>query len=320
MSESDYWPWPNRREDIDYSSMSIEEVGELDVACVRAGLVEAVREMNPLSMNWAARQDKAVRSLETVRALWVEASGDRRVLLAHAWHRHMERIPIWKPVDAVMGDRSGWYGDGTGALSELVYLSCVSQYELARMLIGFSARWTAHTGRLAKAESGAVYPVLRVPPAEAKYGATKMGEWSEWIWKRFTRMEKRGGFVTNAPTGAELRLWRPMPELADMGWKKRVGRYGVGWEMELDSSFADALSIIDGWNAFNLCLRECQIRDLANEPLDFKLSGAGVARNGSERKAIKLFGNRTFALISDLIEEQLIRFSGTLVANVESRR
>lgn len=115
------WVFPNRRRDIDYASMTADEVRELDRMCASEG--------------WVGQDLK-----ECARG-WFEAKPGSSVglMAAHSWHRAMECLDVWPDYPKLGLDVNSWI-ECRDAASMTMYTSICSVEEARRMLWGAVGR------------------------------------------------------------------------------------------------------------------------------------------------------------------------------------
>lgn len=163
------WLWPNRKRDIDYASMSADEIFELDEECKKAGWFKT-GGINPrdswkgkyILERFEAPSDRLLTGLEESRAAWSQATGDLKQA-AHSWHRHMEARVRW---DASAGNMISWedWKDGIGdgiapqdAAGGWAYRNFCSIWEFDRWFLNWVLRSQAWTASLVwESENGKV--------------------------------------------------------------------------------------------------------------------------------------------------------------------
>lgn len=141
------WFWPNRRMDIDYTKLEVDQIMELDRECDAAGWFKTS------GLDWRASwrgklavseftepSERLIEGLEECAVAWANGTVSDLRLPAHSWHRHMEAMSRWPRRDTVFFGYEDWSRSGRDAFSELGYRTFVSVWEMERYCLNWIMR------------------------------------------------------------------------------------------------------------------------------------------------------------------------------------
>ena len=196
------WQWPNRRQDIDYSNMTMSDIAELDERARAEGWFDKAKLDVSKRVSLGYREGglvqpskKWLKGLEDARKGWLNATGDAAVIPAHAWHCHMEQMDLWRGEDQLALPSSLYAQSDFDACSELMYSSFVSIYEYERMLFNGTLRaWIWLHRQQAAIDSG-----MSVPD-----DAKAIADCLRWIKECFDSLwftSRRDGWTVRLPDG-----------------------------------------------------------------------------------------------------------------------